>query len=218
MASCIFIPTGDERDKLIEAATTALEAKISGEMRENAITAKPGERRLGTLHDANPAVLYIVGHGNFGQGIGTHANHFGARRLVAMLQAEGLQTRQRNLIIHLYACNTGVTCERATFFGKRTPYIERFTQELVLQRFDRVQVVGYAGFVGAFLDTTLGYFCYSGTRDLDTSQKIGSCTRIGKGEREVIWEVGLGWRRRVSGYNWEMDTSVFQNKIHIRKG
>lgn len=126
--------------------------------RENSLTHFTHIDSMGALSSYDPAVLIVFGHGNMGAGIGTHKTHYDETALVRLLSSNGLKTKQKNLTIYLWACNTGAkTPGSGTFSRTREPFAKRFANKLHAAGFSGIRVIGVAGFIagsGSFTSLT----------------------------------------------------------------
>lgn len=95
-----------------------------------------GNSELARVDDSS--VLYIVGHGNLGLGIGTHSHYSTAKDLTDLLKRDGLKESVACLI-KLWACNTGVKMP-----GQKSSYAAAFA-EAMRPSFPNVSIYGYVG-------------------------------------------------------------------------
>src|SRR5262249_19476664 len=197
-----FVPASG--DTTVDKLVGNLQTKGWGGDDADVVT--PGDDVLTEVNDEQDPVLYIAGHGNFGQGIGTHKTHYGARRLVQLVIQAGLEKTQKNLTIHLVSCNSGASCRRKYFFAHRDPYVKRFAEALAAQQFTGITVVGYIGFVTSQLTSALIYNLRKNVKELEIKVNLnsaGGASRMVK--YEVEEETGAS---KISGTDYESRTSV----------
>jgi hypothetical protein len=204
MAIFIYVPAKDtEITEAIRKLRYALEPLSSPTSTE----VTKGSKALDHAHTENPAMIYVLGHGNWGAGIGTHSTHMGARRLALALIDEGLRPEQTRLEIHLYACNTGVAGARV--FGTRTPYVERLSNALAAHQFTNTLVFGYVGFLG-LLSLQLFSEYKSGKKFMGEGGKLNNA------DFQVVYAVNNGVSQ-VSGGSWGMKSTLFWQRVRIAR-
>jgi hypothetical protein len=149
--------------------------------------------------------LYVLGHGNWGAGMGTHGTHYGAGRLSQQLVDFGLAAQQTALEIHLYGCNTGVAGARV--FGTRKPYVLRLGEALAAKGFTNTRVIGYVGFL-AVLSLTL-------TSTYKGGKPSGNHGQLSDANRQVVYQVQGGVCTQVSGGSWGMKSTFAWRTVNI---
>lgn len=198
MANWVFVP--DDREKEIQTAMRSLSALLV-----KSTVVVTGSNALSGLRSEDPARLYVLGHGNWGAGIGTHKKHFGARTLTRALVAEGLSNDQINLEIHLFACNTGVA--GAAVFHTRKPYVHRFAEALASNGFNNTRVFGYIGFLNIV------------TLRLHSQYKGGEMSGVSSAAREesqqVVYGVNAGQFTKMSGTSHGMKSTFAWRTVDV---
>lgn len=202
MARYIYVPANDEN---IGVAQSMLVSELYHDDKPKVVGSD-----VTTLAGAEKEVtrLYVLGHGNWGAGIGTHKTHYGAHSLTKRLIDLKLVPNQRDLEIHLYACNTGVAGSRV--IGTRRPYAARLAEALAAQQFTGTRVIGYVGFLG-ILSLTL-------FRQYKGGKNSGRSFSPVNADNQVVFQVSGGQCSQLSGGSWKMDSTFAWRKVDIVKG
>lgn len=150
--------------------------------------------------------LYIVGHGNFGNGVGGHHDHKTPEAMVAALVASGLPKKPKAPVdLYVWACWGSVRTQRERVQQPRQrrqpnltynePYARRLAQTLFQQGFKNYNVIGFAGTVNASnLYQRLLY-------DPDTKAEYNS-SEVEYAQAHSIYAVGDDSWDRVVGEDW----------------
>ena len=144
--------------------------------------------------------LYIVGHGNLGQGIGTHDNFLNEAQLTQALIASNLTRDPETPInIYLFACWTATYVKKTYRRGKVEPFAKRFSRTLATAGFNNIRVIGFAGSVnGLKLKQELNYG--AGAQD-------GPLENLGIKDKYCIYEINNHNHKRICGVDWTTDMS-----------
>jgi hypothetical protein len=194
----MYVPADDPQDDAIQLAVKNL-FELTRKM--------PGQVGLDVLDGGGE--LYVIGHGNFGEGIGTHHRYYGARKLMALLHKDGLSKDPSEPVwIYLWAC-WGATHVRRGFgmLGKRVPMARRMARAMATNGFSNHYVVGFGGsvFGASGLATDLDY---GGTPEVHKQMQVQ--------ERYVVYEVKANDYNRVAGQDWTTKASPKnRNTTHI---
>jgi hypothetical protein len=205
MPDVILVPV---QQALLATLATAVQNNWCG---NNAVVTTLNQNQLGGLELA-PSSLYIIGHGNFGLGVGTSATHYGARRPAQILVNEGLVPIQFDLHIYVVACNSGVAMQRlGPLAGRRAPYVERLANALANQQFDNTVVHGFAGFVNANLISKLklNHWTQSPSAVYAAPLSLSNPPY----NREVVYTVTQGAVNPYQGRNWRGTSSLTSTRI-----
>lgn len=91
--------------------------------------------------------LFVVGHGNFGLGVGTHSDHVDAEALLNQLVEAGLpKTPTAPVELFIWACWGAVrTQEWNPADGFRQPYAQRLASQMASRGFTNYNIIGFAG-------------------------------------------------------------------------
>ena len=175
---------------------------ISSAVGQKGVVRHQGNGNLGELQ-ADGGILFIVGHGNAGKGIGAHGHEaIGAKALVAQLTAEGLPTSPRDTVtIHLYACATGSSVRTGYALWRRDPYAERFAKHLAAAGFNDYFVVGYAGFMNASGQHSFAYHYQNADRRNWQGNSKEDAPKL-------IFRVNAGGFAKVSNGEWNQCTEI----------
>lgn len=149
-------------------------------------------RALATMSVSD--TLYVVGHGNYGKGIGTHMRYLDAKPLADRLQALGLP--DLCVKIKLLACNTGARC------GSLAAYGERFAAALRDLGYKQPRVYGYIGFVIASTFTPAKSHKKVAKLYNQQTTKIGDIGRASANRSE--WNLAAPFPEHVPGLEWEL--------------
>lgn len=144
--------------------------------------------------------LYIVGHGNLGQGIGTHDNFLNEMQLTQALIASNLTKNSETPInIYLFACWTATSVKKTYKRGKTEPFAKRFSRALAAAGFKNLRVIGFAGSVnGLKLQQELNFV--EGVKD-------GPLENLGLKNKYCIYEINQHNHKRIYGVDWTTDMS-----------
>lgn len=137
--------------------------------------------------------LYVVGHGNYGRGIGTHTSYLDAKDLAERLKALGLP--DLCVKIKLLACNTGARC------GSRVAYGERLAAALRDLGYKQPKIHGYIGFVIASTFTPQKAHKKVAKTYNQQTNKIGDIGRASANRAE--WNLAAAFPDHVPGLEWE---------------
>ncbi len=185
------------------------------------------EPNQGGLHQLDDGgTIHVVGHGNWGTGIGSKKNKMTPDQLLAGLLSDGLDPNKR-VTIELYACNSGASVEGALHQqGMKTQasYAERFAKAIKADgRFKNVKVIGYGGIVGSDGTTKPRYhmsrsghwysrrYEYTGTDNSD-KQATGVTHRM---NYMNIWEVQGGMAKRAYGQKMTAKYDSANGRMYI---
>jgi autotransporter-associated beta strand protein len=207
MTTILYIPVEDKADKLLTVVPGIFQSYLPG--RPTVTTVKSGEGALGPLQDSDSAQLFVLGHGNFGAGIGTHKTHFGARRMVQLLLNDGLGKVQTGLTIYLWACNSGVEMGRV-FFNKDS-YAKRLATRMAEAGFSNTRIVGFIGFVTGAGRLVLGANLHTGAMHVNA----GPVNPMTETARQVIYSVNNGGCVLISGPRWKSTINPFNRNCVI---
>lgn len=154
-----------------------------------------GEGGLDSLDEGGE--LYLIGHGNFGTGIGRHDESYGAREIVSKLVSDALPLKpQEPVTVYVWACWGATHTRRALgLVGKREPFARRFAQALAEAGFTDYRVVGFAGSVA---NGNLYQDIVPGQENKD----------VGQAEHYVVYDVDRGDFNRVQGQDWTAKASL----------
>lgn len=105
---------------------------------------------LAEVAEQDTVKLYVVGHGNWGDGVGSHTHHLTADKLAQKLVDMGLKNARVQLEIHLMSCNSGVALRKYSALWRKEPFGLRFARKLGAKgAFVGTQVIGVSGFLNA---------------------------------------------------------------------
>jgi hypothetical protein len=155
---------------------------------------KRGRKGLAELQGGGE--LYVVGHGNFGNGIGGHHRHLGATKLAEALEGDDLpKNPAAPLWIYLWACWTATHTQRAWGgLGRREPYARRLARVLAKRGFENCFTVGFAG-SAAKGEISQDYKLVEGELTKGRKKNLAECDY-------VVYEVTHGDYNRVAGEDW----------------
>lgn len=163
-----------------------------------------GESGLDVL--AKGGELYIVGHGNFGNGVGSHEDSKDPAAMVAALSASGLpKAPEVPVDLYVWACWGAVRTQREPLqrpnqrrqpnLTYNEPYARRLAQTLFAQGFRNYNVIGFAGTVNtSSLYQRLLY--HPSSHIEDNSQSVEYA------ESHSTYAVGSDSWNRVVGEDW----------------
>jgi hypothetical protein len=205
MAEAIFVPV--QGNAAVTSLANAIQNQWCG---AGVVVTTMGQNQLGALNGAASS-LYIVGHGNWGSGVGTSQHHYGGGRLAQILVNEGLQPAQVALDIYVVACNSGVAMQRlGPLAGRRRAYVARLADALAALGFTNVTVHGYAGFISTALSSTLKLNRWTLNPSATHAHRVNLS---GPNNREVVYSVMGGVAQKVSGQDWQGTSSVTSTRI-----
>lgn len=163
-----------------------------------------GESGLDVL--AKGGELYIVGHGNFGNGVGSHEDSKDPAAMVAALSASGLpKAPEVPVDLYVWACWGAVRTQREPIQRRNQrrqpnltynePYARRLAQTLFEQGFRNYNVIGFAGTVNTSnLYQRLLY--HPGSHSEDNSQSVEYADSLS------TYAIGTDDWNRVVGEDW----------------
>jgi hypothetical protein len=209
-ASIVYTPTAtavtQDEDNLVWHTANQISSSLGlgGNVRHN------GTGNLNELQ-ADGGVLYVVGHGNAGKGIGAHGHAaIGATALVAQLTQQGLPTRPaRTITVHLYACATGASVRTDYALWRKDPYAQRFAKHLASAGFNDYYVVGYVGFMSPFGQHSVHYHLQDADQRIWEGQSKEDAPR-------VKYYVNAGGYAKVEGETWQQCTEVRVHPLERR--
>jgi hypothetical protein len=177
----------------VHSTDDAIDTHVELFNREGMDVVQRGQSGLNVLQ-ATGGELYIVGHGNFGSGIGSHDEYLGARRLVTALAGDQLPARPSLTVwIYLWSCWTATHTRRALGgIGKREPFIRRFARALAEQGFSNYYVVGFAGSVAG----------ESVKQDVEPPSQGSGGQALSLEDYYSVYEVRDGDFNRIVGKDW----------------
>jgi len=208
MATVIFTPA-DDIDTAIQGVRSAVEKVVKG---KQPLLTGPGQEQLGSLQNED-SDLYVVGHGSFGLGVGSHTTHYGGGRLAALLVEEGLEKVQKNLQIFVVACNSGVAMERGQ--GRRRPYVERLAEALANRGFVNTTVTGFGGFISENLYSSLRY-ANGEVENTKFNSGVGNPAQVSIFSRKVVYTVANN-KATSTSTAWKAKTSKREMLIKKRE-
>ncbi len=209
-ATLIYTPTPravqHSEDKTIYNAIYQLQKAYGAEE-----TFHNGKANLGRLADGG--VLFVVGHGNRGKGVGAHGKDFKMateQELLEQLISEGLDLQpSAKLTLHMHCCCSATKVRTNALGAMRVPFAERFGSLLAKAGANNISLIGYAGFLGDEADHTLHYVYHNlkaikwdGGRGPSMTWEIanGSITKMGTDEWVQTHTVRRHLKRKNSEY------------------
>jgi hypothetical protein len=147
--------------------------------------------------------LFVLGHGNFGVGVGTHDEHLGAVRLATSLDMDKLpKSPDEPIWIYLYVCWTATHTRRAWGGqGKREPYARRLARAMSDRGFEDHYLVGFAGSVG-FASAASVEVTVSQKLDVVNGSETPGQTQPLKDSDFSVYKLTPGNYNRVAGEDW----------------
>lgn len=94
--------------------------------------------------------LYVVSHGNFGVGVGTHTDHKDAPRLLSDMERAGLpRSPDTPVELYIWACWGAVNTETRSFgrTSNRKPFAQRLASAMAGRNYNNYNIIGFAGSV-----------------------------------------------------------------------
>ncbi|MES2257734.1 MAG: hypothetical protein V4724_04410 [Pseudomonadota bacterium] len=150
-------------------------------------------------------VVYVVGHGNAGGKIGTHADALGAKSLMKAMLADGLPKNPGGTVtIHLYACASGTSVRTGYLLWRKDPYAMRFAKYLAEAGFNDFMIVGYVGFMNLSGKHSLNYHMQKSKETVWS----GSALARGDDAPTITFRVNAGACARVQGEEWKQYSEV----------
>lgn len=160
-----------------------------------------GCRTLGGLTEGG-GQIFVVGHGNAGSAIGTHAEHYDPEQLRDLLAADGLPKSPKDTVtVHLYACATGTSVRRSYALWRREPFAKRFADKMASAGFNDCYVVGYCGFMSPGGKHSLKYHASSADKREWLGDNRGDAPTI-------VFRVNAGACAQVSGDAWKQTLDI----------
>jgi len=147
----------------------------------------------------------IVGHGNFGAGIGSHTEFYNEKQLLDILVADGLVLiRDEPLWIYIFAC-WGAVSTTSPLTKYKKSFGSRFAGVLEDAGARNIYIVGFAGSVSSGADVSTDL--YYGKKEVNMQKYAGGVTN-----RYSMWYIGANGAERQIGVDWLAKTTWAPSK------